>query len=212
MTIVPADWPRERLIDLCRQQAAINLMPTALVLGPADAVFVDVDRDRDQALAPAASTIVPFGLPVVDRIRLSTAVEETPEMAGRQAKLRMFAESRRAAGYIVGDNLEGGRAASPDDVVRLSAGDMPMPEAGLATCGTCGERCGELLEIGASGTRYPGPHVLRVDCRCANHNRCARCGGQLADHRLSSYFWADAKPGVWYVAAYAALSHRCKGG
>lgn len=209
LAVVPGDWARDRLVDLCSRQAATNQMPTCLVVGPADAVYVDVDRDLAQVSEPIASTSVPYGLPVADRIRLPEDVLEMPEMARRHANLRRFAERHRGLGYIVGDNLEGGRVASPHDVVRLSTGDTAEPGPGLAACGTCGELSGEVLRIGASGARHPGPRVIAVHCCCANHNRCARCGESLSAHRLSAYFWDSAKNGVAYVAAYSALSHRC---
>jgi hypothetical protein len=209
VAIVPADWSRDRLVELLQKQASSNQMSTCLVLGPADAIYVDVDRDRVETGAPVASKIVPSGMPVVERIFLPAAVLETSEMAERRLELRTFAERNRGTGYIVGDNLEGGRAASPEDLARLAGGGPGDPRPGLGACRTCGELAGDLLQIGAPGTRYPGSRVIRVDCRCANHNRCARCGETLADRRLSAYFWDGAKHGVWYVAAYSALSHRC---
>jgi hypothetical protein len=209
LTVVPADWSRDRLIELLQKQAASNQMSTCLVLGPADAIYVDIDRDRVETEAPVASTIVPSGMPVVERIFVPADVPETAEMIERRLELRTFAERQRGTGYIVGDNLEGGRIASSEDVVRLSARGAGDPGPGLGVCQTCGELAGDLLQTGEPGTRYPGPRVIRVDCRCANHNRCARCGETLADRRLSAYFWDAAKQGVWYVAAYSALSHRC---
>jgi hypothetical protein len=212
LAIVPADWSRDRLLELLERQASTNQMSTCLVLGPADALYVDVDvdRDRDETGAPTASRIVPSGMPVIERILLPVDVPETPEMAGRRIDLRLFAERHRGSGYIVGDNLEGGRVASPEDLARLAAGDPGGSGPGLAACRTCGELAGDLLQIGEPGTRYPGPRVIRVDCRCANHNHCARCGEALADRRLSAYFWDGLKQGAWYVAAYSALSHRCR--
>jgi hypothetical protein len=49
--------------------------------------------------------------------------------------------------------------------------------------------------------------VVDVFCRCQNHNRCARCGGPLGEHRLSAYSWHGS--GICYVAAYSGLRHRC---
>ena len=209
LAVVPGDWARDRLVDLCSRQAATNQMPTCLVDGPEDAVYVDVAGDRAQVSEPIASTSVPYGLPVADRIHLPEDALETPEMALRHVNLRRFVERHRGSGYIVGDNLEGGRVASPHDVVRLSPGDTAEPGPGLAACGTCGELSGEMLIIGASGARHPGPRVIAVHCTCANHNSCARCGQSLSAHRLSAYFWDSAKNGASYVAAYSALSHRC---
>jgi hypothetical protein len=210
LAIVPADWSRDRLLELLERQASTNQMATCLVLGPAEAWYVNVDRDQDEAGPATRSTVAPSGMPVVDRILLPADVPETPEMTVRRLELRAFTGRHRGTGYIVGDNLEGGRVASPDDVVRLAARGAGDPGPGLAACPTCGESAGDLLQVGEPGSRYPGSRVIRLDCRCANHNRCARCGDALADRRLSAYFWDGAKQGVWYVAAYSALSHRCR--
>jgi len=209
LAIVPADWSRDRLLELLERQASTNQMATCLVLGPAEAWYVEFNRDRGKAGPPTRSTVAPSGMPVVDRILLPADVPETSEMAERRLALRTFAERHRGTGYIVGDNLEGGRVASPEDRARLAGGGPGDPGPGLGACRTCGELAGDLLRIGEPGTRYPGSRVIRLDCRCANHNRCARCGDALADRRLSAYFWDAAKQGVWYVAAYSALSHRC---
>ena len=54
------------------------------------------------------------------------------------------------------------------------------------------------------------PRVVRIHCRCENHNRCAACCEPLADTRLSAYGYDEARGSVYYLAAYAALSHRCR--
>jgi hypothetical protein len=49
LAIVPADWSRDRLLELLERQASTNQMATCLVLGPAEAWYVNVDRDQDEA-------------------------------------------------------------------------------------------------------------------------------------------------------------------
>jgi ribosomal protein L32 len=211
IAIAPVGWPYDRLVDLLARQAATNQLPTCLVLGPNDAVYVDVDRDRDKTGTPTASTIVPSGLTVINRIQLPTDVPETPEMADRRGGLVAYAGRLNRPGYIVGDNLEGGRAASPEDIARLTGRAIGDPGPGLDVCPTCGELAGDFLRTYDPGIRFSGPRILRVDCRCANHNHCARCGETLAAHRLSAYYWDSRSRGISYVAAYAAFGHRCPG-
>jgi hypothetical protein len=67
---------------------------------------------------------------------------------------------------------------------------------------------------GVVTARFDGdrtPRVIAVHCGCDNHNRCAGCGERLAAHRLSAYAWDEARSHVAYLAAYAGLSHRCRG-
>ena len=53
--------------------------------------------------------------------------------------------------------------------------------------------------------------VVDVRCRCANPNRCARCGAPLYERGLSAWYWDDraVDPGVMFVPAFVGLSHRC---
>ena len=43
MSVLPADWSRERLLDLVRRQAIANQLETCLCLGPTESVFVSPD-------------------------------------------------------------------------------------------------------------------------------------------------------------------------
>jgi hypothetical protein len=152
---------------------------------------------------------LPTGLPVTDRLVLAESFPETAELAGRRARLAAFAETYRGKGYIVGDGLEGGRPAGPDDVERLSIRGADGVPAGLHRCSSCSRFAGDYLALKGEGNRDLTPRVIEVHCRCSNHNRCAGCGAPLAASRLSAYFWDEVEGKVWYRAAYAAFSHRC---
>jgi hypothetical protein len=208
LALVPADWPRERLVDLARRQALANQLPTCLCLGPADAVYVEPGRE------PARATLVPVGLPVTDRLVLADPLRETAELAARRAALAAYVSCARANGHLVGDGLEGGRPATAEDVARLSGrgedgpGEDRLPP-GLRRCPACGQPRGEHLPLRGLTWDERSPQVVEVHCRCTNRNRCAGCGGPLADQRLSAYYWDEDRRGVWYVAAYCGLGHRC---
>jgi hypothetical protein len=68
---------------------------------------------------------------------------------------------------------------------------------------------GEFLAVHGEGNGDRTPRVIRIHCRCENHNRCARCGEPLADQRLSSYEYDEVEGKAMYLAAYAAFGHRC---
>jgi hypothetical protein len=150
-----------------------------------------------------------WGIPVIGAIALPEPLASTPELLARQAALEAFARRNPASGYLVGDGLEGGRRATPEEVKRLSGRDEEGIPRGLRRCARCGAFRGDYLAVRGEGNGDMTPRVVAVHCRCENHNRCAGCGGPLAEWRLSSYFFAEADRAVRYLAAYVALGHRC---
>jgi hypothetical protein len=204
VAVLPATWSRERLLDLTRGQVLANRLDTCLVLRPGDAVYITANGIEDRA------AMIPTGLPVVERLRLAEHLPRTPEIAARRARLRAYGEVQDGPRYIVGDGLEAGRPAVSDDLVRLIGLDGTSPHPGLARCLTCGEFAGDYLATRGEGNGDWAPRVIRVHCRCDNHNRCARCGEPLAPRRLSAYYFIEETGSVCYVAAYSALSHRCR--
>ncbi len=205
MAVLPADWPRERLRDLARRQAEANRLETCLCLGPSDAVFFTPDGEAVE------SAIMPFGIPVVEQLALVEPVPRSDEVAARRVALRAYADRSNPGGYVVGDGLENGRPATPADIDRLSRRQPDGVPAGLARCATCRWFKGDYLAVKGEGDGDLTPRVIRVHCRCENHNRCAGCGETLADWRLSAYHYDEASRSVPYLAAYAAFSHRCAG-
>ena len=203
IAVLPATWPRERLLDLARRQVAANRIDTCLALAAGDAIYVTADGVEEQA------THVPTGLPVIDRLRLAAALPTTSELEGRRARLRTYTAAASSTGYIVGDGLEAGRPARAADLVRLRGNDDDDPHPRLVWCATCGDLAGDFLANDGEGNGDMTARVIRVHCRCENHNRCAWCGDHLADHRLSAYYFIEATAQVCYVAAYSSFSHRC---
>ncbi len=200
VSLVPADWPRDRIIELARTQANANRLETAACFGPLDAEYVSADGGRTWAGQ------TPSGIPVVDRLRLAETFPGTPELTARARRLRAFADAVKPHGFVVGDGTDGGRRADPATIERLtSIGPDGLP-TGLHRCPTCTGAAGEVVRGGAVASLG---EVVRVWCACDNHNRCARCGDPLAHHRLSAWFWSDADAQAWHVAAHAAFSHRC---
>ncbi|MGI8999754.1 MAG: hypothetical protein ACR2GO_08620 [Candidatus Limnocylindria bacterium] len=195
IALVPADWPRGRIIELARTQADLNRLETAACFGTNDAEYVSADATRTSAGR------APSGILVVDGLHLAETFSATRELTARAAELKMFADAFKPTGYIVGDGTDGGRRVDPAAIERLtSIGSDGLP-GGLERCPTCGE---------VAGDYYRKPNgVIRVWCACDNHNRCARCREPLARHRLSAWYWDEEKRAPWHLAAYAAFAHRC---
>jgi hypothetical protein len=203
IALLSAEWSFDCQAEAVRRQVRANRLDTCLCLGPASAVFVDADG------AEFAGSPLCRGIPVIGAIALPEPLASTPELVARQAALEVFARRGRAAGYLVGDGLEGGRRATPGEVKRLSGRDEDGIPRGLRRCAGCGAFRGGYLAVRGEGNGDRTPRVVPVHCRCENHNRCARCGEPLAEWRLSSYFFAEADRAVRYLAAYAGLGHRC---
>lgn len=204
MAVLPADWPRERLLDLARRQAEANRLETCLCLGPSEAVFFAADGGAVE------TAIIPTGIAVVERLALAEPVPETEEVAVRRGRLKDYAKRSNPGGYLVGDGLEGGRPATPEDIDRLSRQDARATPKGLSQCTTCRSFTGDYLAVHGEGNGDLTPRVIEIHCRCQNHNRCAGCGQTLADWRLSAYYYDEAAArSVLYVAAYLAFDHRC---
>jgi hypothetical protein len=203
IALLPADWSRDRLVEAVRRQVAANRLDTCLCLGPAEAVYVAADGSE------STSSELPWGMPALGAIATAEPLEGTPELRARWADLQAFARRHPGDGYLVGDGLEGGRRASHEDVKLLSGRDANGIPAGLYRCAGCGDFRGDYLAVRGEGNGDRTPRVVPVHCRCDNHNRCARCGGNLAPWRLSAYHFAEADRAVRYAAAYMALGHRC---
>lgn len=203
IALAPASWPRDRLVDLARRQRDANRLDTCLVLGCHDALYLHAEGREGRA------EHVPSGMPVIDRLRLAEALPATAELSHRRAHLAVFVETHQGKGYIVGDGLEGGRPAGPQDIERLAVAAPDAVPPGLRRCATCGRFAGDYLAVKAEGNGDPSPRVIEVLCRCSNHNHCAACDEPLASDRLSAYSYDEEERKAWYLAAYAAFSHRC---
>jgi hypothetical protein len=202
MVVLPADWSRERLLELTRRQADANQLETCLCLGPTETLFV-----AREGISGGAS-FVPTGIPVPDGLALGEAIPETAELLARRALLAAFKQSVSSNGFLVGDGLEGGEPATDDDITRLSARGTGIPP-GLNRCATCRRLRGEYLAKKGEGNGDKSLRIVTVHCACENHNRCARCREPLAESRLSAYRFNETEKKVSYAAAYMAFSHRC---
>lgn len=203
IALLRADWTRERIVHLAEAQALANRLDVAACFGPDDTVYLGAEEIGDRVHLREGPS--PTGLPILDKLRLSEEIPTSPELAERRARLEAFAAVYHGHGFLVGDGLEGevpmNTAMDPDRFDPLDADGLPQ---GMRRCLVCGQAAGPCL------TR--AGELVWCRCACENGNRCARCHEPLAQHRLSSWYWDDKTDAPWYVAAYAALSHRCADG
>ena len=195
IALLPADWPRHRIVATARAMAEANRFETVACFGPTDALYVDSDNARTWE-GPT-----PSGTLVIERLRLPEPIQATEELTARRAAFRAFDDANQGGRYIVGDGTDRGEPAQPEDRARLAGRRPDGLPAGLVRYPRCGHAAGDYLRKGVE--------IVKVRCACDNHNRCARCLRPLAAHRLSAWLWSDEDDHPWHVAAYSAFSHRC---
>ena len=145
------------------------------------------------------------GVIVTDRLQPCEVFEPTADLLARQSRLARFAAARNPGGYPLGDLTKGGRPATPEErhyLYGFQAGGVPRA---LDRCRECGEFHGECLD--------PSPKneglVVRVHCWCENDNRCASCGGHLAERKLNANYYDERDGTIWHVPGFCGLGHRC---
>jgi hypothetical protein len=161
--IVLPDVGRAELMSLARRQYFANRLRTCLAVGPDAATYIS-DAGERVAEAPRCSD------PISDRLHGPEGFPVTRETRTRQRRLRAFiaeTTSGRGREYLIARMR--GRAATADDLVRLSGTDPDGVPVGLARCAVCTAFRGEYLPS------HQPRLLVRVFCRCENHNRCARC-------------------------------------
>jgi hypothetical protein len=195
--VLPGDLGRAELVSLARRQHSANRLRTCLAVGPDAAMYISDDGETVGEVPRCTD-------PISDRLLSPEEFPATPELRDRQQRLRAFvadSKARSAGGYLV-DRMRG-RTATAEDLVRLSGTDSDGVPVGLARCAVCTAYRGEYLP-----SHQPGL-VVRVFCRCENHNRCARCLHPLDEHRLVAAYYDERTARVWHVPAFSALNHVC---
>lgn len=195
--VLPGDLGRAELVSLARRQHSANRLRTCLAVGPDAAMYVSDDGEA-VAEVPRCSD------PISDRLLGPEKFPVTEELRDRQQRLHAFiaeCKARSAGGYLI-DRMRG-RTATAEDLVRLSGTDPEGVPIGLARCAVCAAYRGEYLP-----SHQPGL-VVRVYCRCENHNRCARCLHPLHEQRLEASYYNEQQARVLHVAAFCGLSHAC---
>jgi len=195
--VLPGDRGRAELVSLARRQHTANRLRTCLAVRPDAAVYVS-DEGEVATEVPRCTD------PISDRLLSPEEFPVTVELRDRQRRLNAFiadSRARSAGGYLI-DRMRG-RTATAEDLVRLSGTDPDGIPVGLARCTVCTAYRGEYLP-----SHQPGL-VVRVFCRCENHNRCARCLHHLDEQRLEASYYNERRACVLHVAAFCGLDHAC---
>ncbi|MDP9321331.1 MAG: hypothetical protein M3P16_09575 [Chloroflexota bacterium] len=198
--VLPGDLGRSELVTLARRQHSANRLRTCLAGGPDAAMYVS-DDGEEVAEVPHCTD------PISDRLLGPEEFPATWELRDRQQRLRAFiaaSQARSAGGYLV-DRMRG-RTATAADLVRLSGTNPDGVPVGLARCEVCTAYRGECLPS------HQPRLVVRVFCRCENHNRCARCLHTLYEWRLEAAYYDEREGRALHVAAFCGLDHVCRHG
>jgi hypothetical protein len=201
ITLLPADAPESTLLNIAGQQASANRLPVCLVLAANRGVYFWEDgRVRWSADTPRGGTLLAN--------RLETPVDFLPtdDLRDRERALLHIVENDSRKGTLVGGDLsKGGRKATPEEARRLDGTNQNGVPRGLTQCRSCREWRGTCLD--------PSPQfaglIMRVHCRCENHNRCARCRRNLYTARLNANYYDVHDRTIWHVPGFCALSHKC---
>ncbi len=199
--LMPAELAQPDLYALAWTQERANRLEMALVLG-ADAAFWfgQTGEGSFSNTIPRGGNIASHGfLPAWDCV---------PDEAHsrRVEALRGYEAARNAGGgYLFGDLTKGGRPATPDELRRLAGCNSSGVPNGLHRCPHCQYWAGYCLD---PSPEFAG-QVMSVDCLCANHNRCARCGQLLYSHKLNANYFDESDGQIWHVAGFSGFQHEC---
>lgn len=198
--VVPARLATRRYGELFLRQTAANQLQTWLVFGHQAAWH------GGPGVACTSTAGPPFGGVILsDRLASCAVFEPSPDLQARRARLARFIAARNASGYLLGDPAHAGRPATSEELEALAGLRSCGVPRGLEQCRVCGEWRGQCLNPRAPGMLIP------VHCQCDNDNRCAACGGLLAERRLNGNLYDEVTREIWHVPGFCGLSHRCGG-
>ena len=198
ITLLPEAASERDLVGIARAQRLANRLDVCLVIGPARALYIS-----GAAGLELWDTMPPLGgVLITGHIRPPTTWPDTPHLRARRVRLNARLPKD---GHPFGDLTKGGRAASADEVARLTGTGPAGVPRGLECCPTCREWRGSCLD---PSPRFFGK-VMTVHCRCANDNRCAACGQLLYERKLNANFYNPRDGQIWHVPGFCCESHRC---
>lgn len=220
VTILPAHLGDPDLSAIARAQVRANNLDARLVLAARQVLAVPVEApEHVVADVPFARFNHWSSAPVINRLKTAYPLPTTEESLRRQAMLEAAVatfSARRAeilrqrgmlavAPYLVGDPGKGGREATPAELQGLAGRQGDGAPVGLVRCADCGGWRGECLD---PSPQFQGK-VVRVHCRCENHNRCARCGETFYRFRLNANHYDARLDVVVHVPGFCAMTHEC---
>jgi hypothetical protein len=197
--LLPGNASATDLREAARHQVQANRLPTALVLD--DDFCLYLGADGTEKLAPACAGTARTSSDWLHPVHPFPA---SAELARRTEQLDAFL----GADYQNRSQWEwtaGGRPVPSEDREWLAAQGPDGVPHGLVCCPACGEWRGEGL-----GSGEASDYLVPVYCRCQNWNRCAECGGPLAEMRLNAYSYNRATRVLDYMPGYKVHWHDCR--
>lgn len=200
ITVLPRG-PVAMLDQATALQVRANQLPIWLVLAADRALYIEPGGHARLTDQPPRG-----GFLFADQLApVLPADPEHPDFRARAQRLAALLRTQPRHGAIFGDLTKGGRPATPDELRTLHGVQDDGTPNGLSRCGRCHDWSGICLDPSEA---FAG-QVMRVHCRCDNHNRCARCGELLAGRRLNANFWDPADRAIWHVPGFEAFGHQC---
>jgi hypothetical protein len=201
--VLPNELHADSLIEISRRQARANRLPTCLVSSSVSALYMAPDG-REYEHAPPRGGIV-----VANRLRPCRTFAKTQSLVARQSALQRYIDGATPrSGYTFGDLTKGGRPATLEENVMLAGRQPNGVPRGLVQCGRCAEWQGRCLD---PSPKFTG-HVMDVDCRCANDNRCAACCRLLHGRKLNANHYNEVDRHIWHTPGFSGFSHACAAG
>jgi hypothetical protein len=151
--LLPAKTPLDKLQELALCQAALNDLPSCLVLDERHCFYLENgSKDGPSEKPPRGGIVYSGGLKPV------TPILDTLELAWRYRLFDGFAKGLNGSRRIVfGDLTKGGREASPAELRKLRGERKDGVPRGLRHCRTCGDWFGQCLD--------PAPSSAGKSCR-----------------------------------------------
>ena len=199
--LLPADMDEVSLVRFSEHQAHSNDLEACLVLSNERGLWFTPGGGKSYSQHIPRGGILQTG-----GLKTCRDFYTSPELEERANRLdALVQEVRRRGGYINGDPRHGGHPASEQELEILSGKRPGGAPKGLDKCSTCGGWRGNCL---GTFERYKAS-VLPVSCRCDNHNRCARCGSPLHEHKLNSNVFEPSDGQIRYLPGFACFGHVC---
>lgn len=202
ISLLPEAMNRHDLFDVVANQFEANRLSCCLVFGLKDCCYFSETR----AIVP--SNDPPRGGYIVSEPPLLPFLPtHSTDFAERASLLKSFELQQEPVGYTIHceDQTGGGFQATQKQAEILRGISLAGLPRGLAQCPQCGEWRGWCLDPEQEAAEL----LLRISCRCDNHNLCARCHKPLAIRKLNSNRYNVADGTVWHFPAYLALKHKC---
>lgn len=199
--LLPAGMDEGSLISFAEHQSQSNNLDACLVLS----------WDRGLWFTPGVGQSCSHHIPrggilVTAGLKACREFNSSSELKERAKRLELLVkECRQSGGFINGDPSHGGRPATDEELESLSGEGLDVAPKGLDKCLTCGGWKGDCL---GTFERYK-TSVLPVSCQCDNHNRCARCGDPMHEHKLNSNIFEPSDGQIRYVPGFACFGHVC---